>query len=529
MSPWIERYIAEVKATHKQVVLLHDRDGLLRHTDLSQAIAQLGYTVVRAETPWQVRLYYELSRNASAQSTIILIPADYQPLPDMVEGTHRIELGLRELFPLLETAVLQGLSSVALTLISAIRQYERLGREATLKWLLEHVYNIDVDSLKTTPNRDRVVEAYQKVNKHPTGSNAAIQNYLNVLAAPFQTEFDQLLDQLNVDGQIPATTPDAWFDRVALLGRAMRWAMNWPNKSLSNQLAHIVSGMNDQFQTYLEGGYESLFSLSPAKRPAIVSRVLDFLRAQPSKKTALIVLDGMNIWQGQLLAESLSASGLQPIEGATMAYIPSITAWSRQALFKGGRPDLTTDNRREGKLFEQYWQASGIQPNQVHYGTFSLATPFDITTLSMTTLRLGLVCNDLDNLMHSAQFGNSQFQQATEHWISNGPIIPLITQLNQLGFSCYITADHGNLEAVGLKNLNIAEKVGALSRSKRHIQFSETVLVSTFVEQNPQLSIGIRGRSVYLRDESAFTTEHQTVITHGGSHLWEVIVPFIKV
>jgi hypothetical protein len=529
MTNWIDRYIGLIKATHKQIVLLHDRDGLLDYAELRQAVEQIGYSILRAETPWQVRIHYELRNPAGLHPLIIRIPADYRPLPDIVEETHLIFIGLLELFPLLDTSVLQGLSPLALTSISSVRQYEYLAREATVKWLLEHLYNIDVDSLKTTPDRDRVVQAYRKIDEHPAGSNSAIQSYMKLLAEPFQTEFDRLLNKLNDTHQVIATTPETWFERASLLGQAMRWAMAWPNNLLSAQLSSVITEMNDQFQSFLDIHYEQLFSLSAAKRPAVVSRVLDYLRVQPGKKTALIVLDGLNIWQGQLLAESLFSAGLHPVEGATMAYIPSITAWSRQALFKGKRPDLTTDNRREGKLFEQYWHEWAFQSNQVQYSTFSYAHPFDFTTLPNTTVRLGLVCNDLDDLIHSTKFGNEQLQQATQQWIRTGPILPLITQLKQRDFTCYITADHGNVEAVGLKNLKIAEKVGALSRSKRHIQFANTVLVSAFIDQNPHLSIGIRDRSVYLRDASAFTTEDQTVVTHGGSHIWEVIVPLIKV
>lgn len=528
MNPWINRYIQLATATHQRCILLYDRDGLLSHAELSGAFEQAGYRLLRAETPWQVRIQYEVSCRDNPQPTILLTPSGYRPLPDIATNTYLVEVGLRDLFPLLDAATLQGLSATALTAISAVRQYDQLGPEATLKWLLEHVYNIDADSLKTSPDRYRIVQALRKVNEHAAGSNSAIQAYLQTLAAPHCAEFDRLLDQVSAYLDNPAPTPDAWFERVAILAQAMRWAMAWPDKTQLDWVNSLVLLINNQFQSFLNTAYEGLFSLSAMKRPAVVSRVLDYIRAQPGEKKALIVIDGMNVWQGQLLIEALTKFGLEPTAGATMAYIPTITAWSRQALFKGSRPDLTTDNHNEGKLFVQYWQATGLQPNQVQYSVFSYAAPFSFLTPSDAVIRLGLVCNDLDNLMHGTVLGNSQLEAATQQWIGDGPMLPLIAGLKQRGFTCYITADHGNLEATGVKNLTLTEKVGAISRSKRHIHFSNRLLTTSFAEQNPQLNIGNRDRSIYLRDTSAFTTEYQTVITHGGSHFWEVIVPFIE-
>jgi len=528
MSRWIEEYVQQTTATHKRHILLQDRDGLMAHPELCWAFEQRGYALFSGDTHWKVRVEYELRIRDSTHPIILLVPVGYKPLPDMAATTHSVEVGLRELFPFLDASVLQGLSAPDLTTLSAVRHYHRLERDATLNWLLEHLYTIDADSLKISPTRNRVARAMQQVYEHPTPPNPAVNAYIETLSAPYRVAFDELLKQITGWLDKPAVTPDAWFEQISVLSQAIRWAMTWPGNTFIGRLTGVVTLLNNQFQSYLDQHYESLFSLSAVKRPAVVSRVLDHLRAQSDQKIALIVIDGMNVWQGQLLTEALTASSLRPIAGATMAYIPTITAWSRQALFRGNRPDLTTDNRKEGNGFKDYWTNTGLQPNQVLYDTFSNAAPFAVSALPATVTRLGLVCNDLDNLMHGMLLGNDQLEQVTQQWIKTGPMLPLLASLKQAGFTCYLTADHGNLEATGIKNLKLTEKTGALSRSKRHIQFLNTVLRDSFVEQNPQLSLGIRDRSVYLRDTSAFTTKSQTVVTHGGSHFWEVIVPFIK-
>jgi hypothetical protein len=78
-------------------------------------------------------------------------------------------------------------------------------------------------------------------------------------------------------------------------------------------------------------------------------------------------------------------------------------------------------------------------------------------------------------------------------------------------------------------NLTQSQKVGSLSRSKRHMRFSNEILMAAYIEQNPQVNFGKKDLSVYLKQTEAFALENTRVITHGGSHIWEVVVPFIHV
>ncbi len=100
--------------------------------------------------------------------------------------------------------------------------------------------------------------------------------------------------------------------------------------------------------------------------------------------------------------------------------------------------------------------------------------------------------------------------------------------LKSNGFAVYLTTDHGNTEAKGIRNLKATDKVGAVSRGKRHLRYGNEVLLRQFQEQNPFLRYGVQGLSVYLKDNQAFTDTDVCVVTHGGSHLWEVLIPFIE-
>ena len=142
---------------------------------------------------------------------------------------------------------------------------------------------------------------------------------------------------------------------------------------------------------------------------------------------------------------------------------------------------------------------------------------------------LGMVTNDLDVTMHGTRLGIEQLKMSTEQWIRKSDIVQHILTLRKLGFSVYIATDHGNVEAKGIKNLKIKEKIGSLSRGKRFLHFSNEVVLKNFQEQNPDLELGTKDLSVYLKNAEAFTSENITVVTHGGSNIWEVLIPFVEI
>ena len=320
-----------------------------------------------------------------------------------------------------------------------------------------------------------------------------------------------------------------WFELVQIIAKATVLAMRSKNQDILKQVENITDRLNERFQRYLDNAYPSLFSLSGIRHPIVVSRVLDFVKAQPEKRKALIVIDGMSYWQWEVIAEALKKDGVQVDSKATMAYIPTITAWSRQAIFRGRKPDLDEDNSKEAQFFSQYWKDKGYQDYQIGFQIFGLNESFSAESISPSVDILALVCNDLDNLMHGSMLGASQLLSSTEQWVEKSGIVQMISKLKKSGFRIFLTSDHGNIEAQGIKNLNLYEKVGAISRGKRHIRYSNEVLVQSLKDNRPDLKFGQKDSSLYLMDKSAFTLENTTVIAHGGSHLWEVVVPFIQI
>ena len=342
-------------------------------------------------------------------------------------------------------------------------------------------------------------------------------------------ELEGLIEYLKQQLEIIEDIADQWFKIIQVFANAKLKYLLSGNELLKTEYQKIENTFNIRFQRFIDNTYNSLFSLSGVRKPVVVSRILEHINSKPAMKKALLVIDGMNYWQWNILSKALSDGGIGYSSNASLAYIPTITAWSRQAIFKGDKPDLTEDNSKEAKLFETYWLNHGVPGYQIAFKKFSVNEPLAVNSISADTAILGLVCNDLDDIVHGSILGNIHLKMSTEQWVSKSKIVDSISELRTKGFQVYITADHGNIEATGLKNLTMKDKVGVLSRGKRHLHFTNETLLQGFIEQNPGLDIGKKGLSLYLKKQGAFTNENNQVITHGGSHLWEVIVPFISI
>lgn len=608
MANWVDKYKQLITSSHKAHVIVADRDNLFEYAELQQAIQDSGYTTIKAATGLDVRIRFELEVRESEKKFLIVAAPSYTPPPDISNDVHFRAIGLKDLFPHLDAKAIQGLSFNALCLLSNIKPYEELGREKTLKFLLENLYNVDFDTLTNNKPKERILNALLTAFLEKNAINQPLADFLTKLVQPYfpdlivnslnkevllgflhdqwnaylaeslcEIDFESdilnksfgylfIFDHLrpvkvsgvrfqsipksirigafvdeneNNDTELEALISyleqqqigiedlyDQWFDLIQVLAKAKIKEISSANPPLKENFNRVVINLNQRFQRFIDNTYPSLFSLSGVRRPIVVSRVLEYMKAQPYQRKALLVIDGMNYWQWLLIADALKDAGMAIHSKTTMAFIPTITAWSRQALFRGSKPNLTETNSKEEALFAEFWQAAGYNEYQVEFMSFGHNRPLNVDAISDNINILGLVCNDLDDIMHGSVLGNDQLKASTLQWLQQTRVIEHIKALRSKGFKVFITTDHGNVEAKGIKNLRLREKVGALSRGKRHIHFSNETMVTNFREQNPELDIGIRDNSVYLKHEEAFTDQNVKVVTHGGSHLWEVLIPF---
>lgn len=321
--------------------------------------------------------------------------------------------------------------------------------------------------------------------------------------------------------------PLDWSEVVITAGQSILRALGAGQFSA---LSPMLQSLNSRFQAHLDDSYRhQILPSNPFKRPRVVSKVLPHLKANHSisDKLALLVVDGMAFWQYLLLKNAIAEFPARIEEHLIYSWIPSVTYLSRQAIFRGSFPEAnyTQNPANEQKLWEGFWSGNNIPANMIRYDYQQIA----LNGLQNIT-RLAAVYTELDDKMHSST-DYQDLYGLTQNWIARSRIAAQIQHLLEHQFTVYLTTDHGNLEAMGWRNLKGKEKFGTgKSRSRRHLEYAESWLANEFLADNPDL-VEVTGRAdntLYLRDNRSFSSQ-ESEVTHGGSHFLEVLIPFVKV
>lgn len=101
------------------------------------------------------------------------------------------------------------------------------------------------------------------------------------------------------------------------------------------------------------------------------------------------------------------------------------------------------------------------------------------------------------------------------------------------GFHIYLTADHGNVDAVGAgrpKEGDIPETRGERVR----VYHSETLLADSAAACPNTFRVNIAAlpanfMPLFASGRTAFVTDGEQVVVHGGISVEELIVPFVRV
>jgi hypothetical protein len=298
----------------------------------------------------------------------------------------------------------------------------------------------------------------------------------------------------------------------------------------TSQFDDVLSEINEVnllFQDKLEKDFKASKSSSAVKRPKIVSKILEYLDFNfKEDKIALIVVDGLSFWQYEMLSKKLPGVIKEEV---IYSWIPSITQLSRQAIFLGDSPnqDYKQGPVNEDKLWNKYWLNKGLNKFEIRYNHEKI----DLENLNRIK-RFALVYKDLDDYMHSSK-DYKDLLKLTENWIERSQIISVVAKLLEDDFKIFITTDHGNIQAKGWRGLLGNEKLGTNksgSRSERHLEYSEKWLSDDFMKNNPDLhgSVVNEDQAIYFTDDKSFSRK-ESLVTHGGAHLLEVLIPFIEI
>lgn len=355
-----------------------------------------------------------------------------------------------------------------------------------------------------------------------TQSKAQTFAMLNALQSDTQVEKPKYIQVEKLD------TIDNVKDAALIVAETLLYALE--NNSMSKNTQEYIGYVNVKFQDFLRKQFcANIIPSSPVVTPKVVSKILPHIASNYhiNEKIALIVIDGMSYWQYLCLFRQLALQEeLDITNDFIFSWIPSITTLSRQAIFRGDRPDLEYKQSpsNESKLWFNFWEEKGVSHSNIAYNYDCL------DDLHNGTTKYAYVIGELDEKMHASS-DYADLYALTNMWVKKG-IVADICKLLSMNFSIFITTDHGNIQTQAWRALNQSEKVGTKvlgSRSQRHLEYSDSWLKDQFLAYNPDIAnhLFINENSMAISNDWNFSSRGS--VSHGGSHILEVVVPFIKI
>ncbi len=173
------------------------------------------------------------------------------------------------------------------------------------------------------------------------------------------------------------------------------------------------------------------------------------LRAD-GRKLLLIVIDGMAFAQWSVIHRELK---LRVIEGGgCFAMCPTLTSVSRQAIFAGTLPanfrgSLWTTAKERDHWF-RFWDAEGVTRSDVAWMRVRGSDASEVPPLPQRSV-VGVIVGAVDELLHASDVnGDAQLVAGIRTWCRFSFLRTLLEQAHAAGFCIWVTADHGNIEAL---------------------------------------------------------------------------------
>lgn len=476
----IQHIIQEVKRLDSNIILVENIDGFLFREDVIEEL-KLAKVIVCQGSMIQRRVLYELRDKESL--TLLISKDNTQYLEDIKQKSVLFNFSLEN---------------------------------HLVGYHLPSVLHLGLDVL------DKLFERKQFVILSKSETEKEIKSIEDSIAASSPRQYDPTGFIVSLQREL-SLTEISWRDVCRLISKAIVASIG------THQFIQVLEWANEAnivFQGEIQKNYQQTKTASAIKKPKIVSKILDYINFNfRNEKVALVVVDGFAFWQYELLKTRLCNIRHEDV---IYSWIPSITQLSRQAIFRGQMPqnDYSQGPVNEKKLWFEYWLEKGLNKFEIRYSHEKI----DLKNLK-TISKFAIVFKDLDDKMHSST-DYVDLLKLTQNWIERSEVIAVIDKLRQEGFKIFLTTDHGNVQAKGWRGLNGKEKLGTNksgSRSERHLEYSDRWLSDDFLSSNPELgdSIVSEDQIIYFKNDFSFSNK-ETLVTHGGSHILEVLIPFIE-
>jgi hypothetical protein len=179
----------------------------------------------------------------------------------------------------------------------------------------------------------------------------------------------------------------------------------------------------------------------------------------------------------------------------------------------------------------------GLRPNEVLYRkAIRHVDQLDglKEELSLPAIKVaGIVVDMVDEIVHGATMGKRGVARQIDHWCETGFVDRLVRDLSALGYHIYLTADHGNVDAVGVGRPN--QGVTSELRGERVRTYRSSGIRDDSAAAYPETTaMDIAGLPadflpLFAGFGQAFVPPMDQVVVHGGPSVEELLVPFVKI
>lgn len=484
-SKLIGKIVRKVTVDYCRLGIVENLDGFLTREVVRRLIEQQTGVEVVFGTNLELRIHFELQYKAHPDARYIYVTRSADTLlADMTRQAHLMRFSISDLFPLFADKSL--LRKQDYEVIEKL--YEQAALRKVPMWeganLIERV-------------KHQIVDEKEQSCEH-------------ILAQ---------LHNVEIDWNQPKKTISAL---SSIMVRAIQ-------NGCYDRIEDKLQTINQDFQKWIDGNYFALQNSNPQLKAQCVNKILPHIAANhlQDEPVALVIVDGLAYWQYTMLKAYFEKQGVTTKDHVTYSWMPSITMLSRQAIFRGNNPleDYKQSPENERKLWSQCWQEKGVAAYEIQY-----LSDKDEFAINEGVKRLAYVTVEMDEKMHSST-DYKDLYSLTENWCPR--FLEKIEILRNLGYTIYLTTDHGSVLSHGWRKLNTVEKVFLYkdgSRGKRHLIYNNRAEQESFYAQSKtDLFLLKHGNWLAIRDNTCFENEGQTIITHGGSHFMEVVIPFIKI
>ena len=482
-SNLIKRIAAKVMVDYQRLSIVNNPDGLLTQEAVRSLLFQNYGVEVIVGSNLQLRIHFELIFKVNSDRRFLYVSEDTTSiLPDMRQQAYVCTFNISDAFPLFaDKSLLHGLPFEVLDKLYPLTTTRRVTM-SECSFLVERL----------------IVEREQELKQSADYCLARLRNI-----------------------EVDWTKPQSMMETISNI------TIDAVKNGVYHQIIPGIDAINHSFQKWVDENYFATLQSNHLIHPKSVNKILPHLVIQHDRedKVALLVVDGFTYWQYTILRQFLETKGVKTEDGTTLSWLPSITMLSRQAIFRGGvpQPDYKQNPTNEGKLWMDYWKQQGFGSHELQY-----ISDKDEFAINEGVKRLAVVTVEMDEKMHSSS-DNKDLLSLTENWCPR--ITEKIMAILRLGYHLYLTTDHGSVLSYGWRPLTQIEMVFLYkdgSRGKRHLIYNNKDEQARFYKENKDLSLLNHDNWLAIRDDSCFAREGSAMITHGGSHFTEVVIPFVK-